>query len=54
MTYFKDLTNLAGFPAHISSAGIDLVTTEPAPMIDRAPMWTPLQIIEQVPLKASS
>ena len=48
------LINLAGFPAQISPLGMDLVTTEPAPIMERAPIVTPFRIIVPAPMKQSS
>ena len=38
----------------MQSAGIDLVTTEPAAMIERGPICTPLQIMQRQPIKQLS
>lgn len=46
--------NLAGLPAHISFAGIFLVTIEPAPMTAFSPIETPLQIMHDVPINTLS
>lgn len=45
---------LAGFPPAIQSAGILLVTTEPAAIILRAPIVTPFRIRQFIPINASS
>lgn len=45
---------LQGFPAAILSAGIDLVTTLPAPITDLAPIVTPFKIMHLVPINTSS
>lgn len=46
--------NFAGFPAHISFAGMDLVTTEPAPTMEFSPIETPFNIIVLAPINALS
>lgn len=51
---FSLLITLQGFPAAIQSAGISFVTTLPAPMIERAPIVTPLRIILSAPIHTSS
>ena len=45
---------LHGFPAAMQSEGIFLVTTLPAPMMERAPIVTPLRIIHFAPIQTSS
>ena len=45
---------LAGFPAAIQSGGMFFVTTELAPIILLAPIVTPFNITEFIPIKTSS
>lgn len=45
---------LAGLPPAIQSLGILFTTTLPAAIIDRAPIVTPLPIMQSVPIKTSS
>jgi len=54
--YFSLLifNSLHGFPAAIQSAGISFVTTLPAPIMERAPIVTPLSIILFAPIHTSS
>lgn len=44
----------AGLPHAIQSAGIDRVTTAPAPITERAPITTPFNIIQRAPIITSS
>lgn len=45
----------AGLPATIESSGICFkATTEPVPIIERAPIDTPLRIVELAPINTSS
>ena len=48
------LITLQGFPPAIVSAGILLVTTLPAAIIDLSPIVTPFNIVQPVPIKTSS
>ena len=41
----------AGFPATITSSGISLVTTEPAPTTEFSPIVTPLKIVAPAPIQ---
>lgn len=45
---------LQGLPPAITSAGMLFTTTDPAAIIDRAPIVTPLPIMQLVPIKTSS
>lgn len=42
----------AGLPHAIQSAGIDRVTTAPAPITERAPITTPFNIIQRAHLSS--
>ena len=45
---------LAGFPPHISFAGIFPVTTDPAPIIEFFPIYVPFKIVTFAPIKTPS
>jgi len=42
---------VAGFPAYIEFGGTSLVTTDPAPIIEFFPIFTPGRITEFTPMK---
>ena len=44
---------LHGFPAAMQSAGISFVTIDPEPITDLAPIVTPFNIIQRVPIRTS-
>src|SRR5438477_10792599 len=50
----RDLITRHGFPAATTSAGTSLVTTEQAPIMLRAPIFTPGKINARAPMNASS
>ena len=45
---------LQGFPAAMQSEGMSFGTTLPAPMMERAPIVTPLRIMHFAPIQTSS
>jgi hypothetical protein len=47
------LITLAGFPTASELSGMSLVTTEPAPIVQPFPIFTPGQIIALPPIQQS-
>ncbi len=45
---------LQGLPPAMQSSGIDFVTTLPAAITERAPIVTPLRIMQRVPTRTLS
>ncbi len=54
MHYFDFFITRAGFPTATLSAGMSLVTTLPAPIMQRSPIVTPGQMTAPPPIQQSS
>ena len=48
------LSALAGYPDTKVLSGTSLETTDPAPMMQRDPIFTPSRMIDPVPIQTSS